>query len=125
MGGIELLILVFTGLTIHSFFMAKCKLEKTFLPGENTAEPKTKQRASEIYQLFPTRFLVPKSFMMFPHVFVPHPKNPSFWICSQLYYWQRKGKYVGKIPAISTNLTADEGAVTIALVMIVENWVCR
>ena len=83
-GGIELLILVFTGLTIHSFFMAKCKLEKTFLPGENTAEPKTKQRASEIYQLFPTRFLVPKSFMMFPHVFVPHPKNPSFWICSQL-----------------------------------------
>ena len=79
LGGIELLILVFTGLTIHSFFMAKCKLEKTFLPGENTAEPKTKQRASEIYQLFPTRFLVPKSFMMFPHVFVPQPKNMKWF----------------------------------------------
>ena len=52
-GGIELLILVFTGLTIHSFLMGKCKMEKTLLSGQNTAETQNQQRTSKIYQLFP------------------------------------------------------------------------
>ena len=79
MGGIELLILVFTGATIHSFFTGKCKMEKTLLSAQNTAETQNQQRTSKIYQLFPG-FLVGKTFMMFPHLFAPVPENPSFWL---------------------------------------------
>ena len=70
---------IYWQLTIHSFFMGKCKMEKTLLSGQNTAETQNQQRTSKIYQLFPG-FLVAKTFMMFPHVFAPDPKNPSFWL---------------------------------------------
>ena len=124
-GGIELLILVFTGATIHSFFTGKCKMEKTLLSGQNTAETQTQQRTSKIYQLFPG-FLVGKTFMMFPHLFAPVPKNPSFWLNQASSSYKRFKRRVGRsLGKTSLKIEWSQLVATILLVsmMIVEKWV--
>ena len=124
MGGIELLILVFTGTTIHSFFMGKCKMEKTLLSGQNTAETQNQQRTSKIYQLFPG-FLVGKTFMMFPHLFVPVHKYPSFWLNQASSFYKRFKRKLRIMGKQSLKLELSQLVVTILLIwmIIVEKWV--